>query len=229
MAMNHSETSQIGRGVVSGSLVREAWQSSALVGRDLGGGSLANRGRRRGGLAETLDALATGNAAEDLLQLKPYIDRLAKADPKDIQEVAASQLQLMTGNYKIVLSQSRRCFFWALVTAGIGLFFFVIAAVYSLATGNAGAAIVPVLSGAVIEGIAGLLFRMSGHITAESRDFHAKLETIHRHLLANSISESLSGDMKEQIRAELARKIANIHFTSCLATSSKQSQGSGQI
>lgn len=229
MAMNYSETSQIGRGVVSGSLVREAWQSRALVGRDLRDEGAANRGRRGGGLAETLGVLATGNVAEDLSQLKPCIDRLAKADPKDIQEVVASQLQLMTCNYKIVLSQSRRCFFWALVTAGIGLFFFVIAAVYTIATGNAGAAMVPILSGAVIEGIAGLLFRMSGHITADSRDFHAKYETIHRHLLANSISESLGGDMKEQIRGELARKIANIHFTSCLATSSKQSQESGQI
>jgi hypothetical protein len=228
MAKNHSETSQIGRGLVSGSLVREGWQSRALVGRDLGGGGLANKVRRGGGLVETLDVLATGSAEEDLLQLNPYIDRLAKADPKDIQEVAASQLQLMAGNYKIVLSQSRRFFFWALVTAGIGLFFFAVAAVYSIATGNASAAIVLVLSGAVIEGIAGLLFRLSGHVAAESRDFHAKLETIQRHLLANSISESLSGDMKEQIRADLARKIANIHNTSFLGVSSKQSQGNGQ-
>lgn len=228
MAKNHSETTQIGRGVVSGSLLREGWHSRSLVGRDLGGGGLVNRGWRGGGWAETLDVLAKGNVEEDLLQLKPYIDRLAKADPKDIQEVAASQLQLMTGNYKIVLSQSRRYFFWALVTAGIGLFFFLIAAVYSIATGNAGAAIVPILSGAVIEGIAGLLFRLSGQVAAESRDFHAKVETVHRYLLANTISESLNGDMKEQIRAELARKIANIHFTSNIATSAKQPQGSGQ-
>ncbi|QRM34505.1 hypothetical protein [Microvirga sp. VF16] len=174
-------------------------------------------------MAETLDVLATGNVGEDLLQLKPCIDRLAKADPKDLQEVAASQLQLMTGSYKIVLSQSRRCFFWALVTAGIGLFFFVIAAVYSIATGNVGTAVVLVLSGVVIEGIAGLLFRLSGHVAAESHDFHAKIETIHRHLLAHSICESLSGDVKEQIRADLARKIANINNTSFFGTSSNQS------
>lgn len=226
MAKNHSETTQIGRGMVSGSLVREGWQSRVLVGRNVGDEGVANRGQRGGGLAETLDVLATGNVGEDLLQLKPYIDRLAKADPKDIQELAASQLQFMTGNYKIALSQSRRCFFWGLVTAGAGLFFFAVAAVYIIVTGNAGAAIVPVLTGAVIEGMAGLLFRMSGHVAAESRDFQAKVEAIHRQLLANSISESLSGDMKEQIRAELARKVANIRLTSWLASSSDQSQES---
>ncbi len=228
MAKNHSETSQIGRGLVSGSLVRGGWQSRALGGRDLSGEGLAARAERSGGLAETLDVLATGNAEEDLFQLKSYIDRLAKADPKDIQEVAASQLQFMTSNYKIVLSQSRRYFFWGLVTAGVGLFFFVIAAVYIVASGNTGAAIVPILSGVVIEAIAGLLFRMSGHVAAESHEFQAKVETIHRQLLANSISESLSGDMKEKIRAELARKIANIRLTSWLATSSEPSQESGQ-
>lgn len=228
MAKNHSETAQIGRGMVSGSLVREGWQSRALVGRDFGDEGVANKGRRGGGLAETLNVLATGNVGEDLSQLKPYIDRLAKAEPKDIQEVAASQLQFMTGCYKIALSQSRRCFFWGLVTAGVGLFFFAIAAVYIITTGNTGAAIIPVLSGAVIEGMAGLLFRMSGHVAAESRDFQAKVETIHRQLLANSISENLSSDMKEQIRAELARKIANIRPTSWFTTSSEQSQESGQ-
>jgi hypothetical protein len=228
MAKNHSETSQIGRGLVSGSLVRDGWQSRAIVGRDLGGVGLVNSGRRGRGLVETFDVLATGNIEDELLQLKPYIDRLAKADPKDIQEVAASQLQLMMGNYKIVLSQSRRCFFWALVTAGIGLFLFVVAAVYSIATGKAGAATVLVLSGTVIEGIAGLLFRLSGRAEADSRDFWTELATIRRHLLANSISENLSGDMREQIRADLARNIADVHYTSFFGTSSKQPQGNDQ-
>jgi hypothetical protein len=217
MAKNHSEKSQIDRGLVNGSLVSGVWQSRALVGRDLGGG-LLNRGRRGRDLAEILDVLATGNIEGDVLKLYPYIDRLAKADPKDSQVIAASQLQLMTGNYKIALSQSRRCFFWALVTAGIGVLFFVVAAVYSIATGNAGPAIVLVLSGAVIEGIASILFRLSGHVAADARDFQANLETIHRHLLASSISESLSGEMREELRGDLARKIANIHKTSFLTT-----------
>ena len=227
MAKNHSEAIQNSRGLVNGSLVSEVWQSRGLVRRDLDGG-LVNRGRRRRGLAETLDVLATGNIEGDFLKLNPYIDRIAKADPKDSQEIAASQLQLMTGNYKIALSQSRRCFFWALVTAGIGLPFFVVAAVYSIATGNAGSAIVLVLSGAVIEGIASILFRLSGHVAAEARDFHANVEKIHRHLLANSISESLSGEMREELRGDLVRTIANIHKTSFLTTPLIQSQGNGQ-
>jgi hypothetical protein len=227
MAKNHGETSQNSRGLVNGSLVSEVWQSRGLVRRDLDGG-LVNRGRRGRGLAETLDVLTTGNIEGDILKLNPYIDRLAKADPKNSQEITASQLQFMTGHYKIALSQSRRCFFWALVAAGIGALFFVVAAVYSIATGNAGPAIVLVLSGTVIEGIASILFRSSGHVAADAHDFHANLETMHRHLLANSISESLSGEMREELRGDLARKIANIHKTSFLTTPLKQSQGNGQ-
>ena len=78
---NHSETTQIGRGVAGGSLLREGWQSRALVGRDLGGGS-PNRGRRGGGYAETLDVLATGNVEEDLLQLSLTLIVSPKLIPK---------------------------------------------------------------------------------------------------------------------------------------------------
>src|SRR5918998_609979 len=81
-------------------------------------------GSRGSSLAEALDAMATGHLDKDFSQVKPSIDRVAKADPKDVQEVAASQLQLMAGYHRFVVSQSSRCFFWALVGAGVGLGFF---------------------------------------------------------------------------------------------------------
>ena len=113
-----------------------------------------------------------------------------------------------------------------LITAGIGLPFFVVAAVHCISVSSVGAAIVLVLSGAIIEGIACILFHLSRHGAAEAADFHAKTEAIYQSLLANSIAESLDEDMREQIRADLVRKIVNIHIPSFPNTSSKQFGGS---
>jgi transcriptional regulator with XRE-family HTH domain len=39
------------------------------------------------------------------------IRRIGNADPKDVQQIAASQLELMAGYHQIALAQSRRSFF----------------------------------------------------------------------------------------------------------------------
>lgn len=41
---------------------------------------------------------------------KNIIDRLSKADPKNVQEVAASQIQLLNKYYSLVLEQSHKSF-----------------------------------------------------------------------------------------------------------------------
>jgi hypothetical protein len=223
MAKNHDKTIHMGGGLVGGGLVRGAFGGGGLVRGDFGGRNLTGGGLRGGGLVEALDAMATGHVDRDFSQVKPSIDRLAKADPKDVQEIAASQLQLMTGYHKVVVSQASRCFFWALAGAGIGLVFLALAALYSIATGNAVAAMVPFLCGSVVAAVAGLLFHLYGRTAAELSDFHDRLESVQRNLLANSICEGLSGDKKEQTRADLARKIANIPNASFLTAPSQQS------
>jgi hypothetical protein len=167
--------------------------------------------------------MATGHLDKDFSQVKPSIDRLAKADPKDVQEVAASQLQLMTGYHRFVVSQASRCFFWGLAGMGTGLVFFVLAALYGFATGDAAAAMVPALCGTVIAAVAGLLFHLYGRTAAEVSGFQDRLEQMQRHLLANSVCESLDGDRREQTRADLARKIANIQNPSFLSTPAQPS------
>jgi hypothetical protein len=52
--------------------------------------------------------------------------------------------------------------------------------------------------------------------------FQDRLDLVQRHLLANSICESLDGDRREQTRADLARKIANIPNPSFLTAPSQQ-------
>jgi hypothetical protein len=169
MAKSHDKTIHIGGGLVGRGLVRGAFGGGGLVRGDFGGRNLTSRGLRGGTLAEALDAMATGHVDRDFSQVKHSIDRLAKADPKDVQEVAASQLQLIAGCQKIVVSQASRCFFWGLVGTGIGLGFFVVAALYSIVTGNAAAAMVPALSGSVIAAVAGVLFYLYGRTTGLSR------------------------------------------------------------
>ena len=223
MAKSHDKTIHIGGGLVGRGLVRGAFGGGGLVRGDFGGRNLTSRGLRAGTLAEALDAMATGHVDRDFSQVKHSIDRLAKADPKDVQEVAASQLQLIAGCHKIVVSQASRCFFWGLVGTGIGLGFFVVAALYSIVTGNAAAAMVPALSGSVIAAVAGVLFYLYGRTAGELSEFHDRLESVQRHLLANSICEGLGGDRKEQTRADLARRIANIPNASFLTAPSQQS------
>jgi hypothetical protein len=106
---------------------------------------------------------------------------------------------------------------------GTGLVFFVLAALYGFATGDAAAAMVPALCGTVIAAVAGLLFHLYGRTAAEVSGFQDRLEQMQRHLLANSVCESLDGDRREQTRADLARKIANIQNPSFLSTPAQPS------
>ena len=133
------------------------------------------------------------------------IERLSKAAPSNVQEIAASQLQLMAGYHETALAQSRRSFFWALIGAGVGLIFFMVAAGFALYTGNAAAAIIPVISGAVVEAVAGIAFFLYGKTTVQLGDFHSRLETLQRYLLANSICEGLEGD--ERNKGAVARVV----------------------
>ena len=209
MTKNHENTIPISGGSPGNSLVEGDWRGKGLVGRGIGGKGLVN----------ALDAAATVYVEKDFAHVGPSLDRLAKADAKDVQEVAASQLQLMAACYRIDLTQVRRCFFWALVAAGTGFLLFLLAAACGIVTCNAAVAFVLVLSGCAMEAVAGLLFSLYGRSAAESCDFHGRLDAVQRHILANSICEGLSGERREQTRAELARKVANIHNASFLTHS----------
>jgi len=72
------------------------------------------------------------------------IQQLSGTKTNDVQSIAASQISLLVGYHEIVLAQSRRSFAWALIGAGTGLAFFIIAAGFALSDKNA---LVPVHSG----------------------------------------------------------------------------------
>ncbi len=144
------------------------------------------------------------------ISISDLIHRLSKAKPSNVQEIAASQLELMAGYHQVAIAESRRSFNWALIGAGAGLIFFMAAAWFALWTGNAVAAVIPAVSGAVVEVVAGIVFFLYGKTTVQLGDFHSRLETLQRYLLANSICEGLEGDERNKVRAELIREIARV-------------------
>lgn len=152
-------------------------------------------------------APSSGHAALD--KASAAIERLRTVDPGDVQKVAASQIELLQSFYELVVAQARRSFFWALVASGVGLLFFLAAISFFLAA-NRDVAVVSVISGAVIEVIAGLNFVLYGRTTAQLSVFHSRLELTQRFLLANSLCEGLEGDLRGQTRATLINKLASI-------------------
>jgi len=139
------------------------------------------------------------------------LDRLSKADRADVQEIAASQIQLLTAYHTLVLDQARRSFRWALIAAGVGLGFFLAAVGFLVYQQLANVAVVSLVSGALVEVISGINFYLYGKTSAQLAEFQNRLDATQRFLLANSICESLQGETKQQARWELIRAIARVN------------------
>jgi hypothetical protein len=80
--------------------------------------------------------------------IENVVQNVANASPDDVQAVAANQIGLLLGYHQIVQAQSRRSFDWALIGAGTGLAFFIVAAGFTIWTGRAVEAIIPAVAGA---------------------------------------------------------------------------------
>jgi hypothetical protein len=141
------------------------------------------------------------------------IEDVAKADPQNIQEVAASQLALSNSYYQSVLSQASRSFVAAIVSAGVGLVFFICSVVFAMASHNLDAALVSSLAGGIVEVISGLNFWLYGRTALQLDAFHVRLEKTQRYLLANSVSSSLPEDSRPQVVADLVRSMVGINET----------------
>jgi hypothetical protein len=141
------------------------------------------------------------------------IERLSQADPSNVQQIAASQIGLLASYHQEVLNQAKKSFFWALIAAGTGLFFFLSAlAVVTFPKDNrrSDIAIVSVIGGALIEVISAINFYLYGKTASQMASFQERLDRTQRFLLANSICESLEGDVKQKARSELVQIIAKI-------------------
>jgi hypothetical protein len=88
------------------------------------------------------------------------------------------------------------------------LLFFLAAVVFALLTSSTAGALIPLLSGAIVEVIAGIVFFLYGKAAIQLSSFHGRLETLQRYMLANSICESLDGEERTKARAALIQEIS---------------------
>jgi len=153
------------------------------------------------------------------------VQRVAKANPSNVQEVAASQLEIINSYYQNVLYQAKESFQWALVAAGSGLIFFLVAIGFLVHEKSEKVSNVSLISGALVEVIAGINFYLYSRASDQLSRFHTRLDVTQRFLLANSLCENLEGEIKHETRAELIRLIANHQMGLPEERSSKPKEG----
>ena len=135
------------------------------------------------------------------------IENLLNTLPDDVQKIVTSQIALLDNYHRIVLDQAKRSFFWALVAAAIGLFFFIASVAFILVFKTESASIVSLISGALIEVISGINFYLYNKTSAQLADFQMRLDRTQGFMLANSICEGLDNEHKQTARLELIRAI----------------------
>lgn len=145
-------------------------------------------------------------------EFKDLIARISQADPKNVQQIAASQIGLLNAYYGAALDQSSRSFFWAMIVSVGGVVFFAGAVVFALLSSVA-AASVPLIAGAIVEVISGVMFYLYGKSSSQLGAFLNRLEVLPRYLLANSICESLDGEERNKARAALIQEISRAQPT----------------
>lgn len=163
-----------------------------------------------GKLSLGLSPAQPAQPAQPGLNIEQAVDRLETADQGDPVQVAGSQVMLISNFYNIVLDQARRSFRGALAASIVGLLFFLGAVAFVLHEKGSNAAIVSVISGAIVELLAGVNFYLYAKTTDQLSVFHARLDVTQRFLLANSFCESLEGECKQKTRSELIARLTTV-------------------
>ncbi|MDN3356830.1 hypothetical protein [Actinomadura sp. DC4] len=154
-------------------------------------------------------AAVSGSGVIHNVFMSGAIEGVAKADPENIQQVAASQLALSNSYYQSALSQASRSFMAAIVSAGVGLLFFVSSVVFAMVSRNVSAAYISALAGGIVEVISGLNFWLFGRTASQLDTFHVRLEKMQRYLLANSVCTSLPEENRAQVIADLVKSMVD--------------------
>ncbi len=137
-------------------------------------------------------------------------DNLLLRHTGDIEGIAASQIQLLTSYYSLVLSQAQRSFTWALIWAFLGVSSFIVAGIFLLINHLTDIAYISAIGGTLIEVISGINFYLYNKSSSQLAEFHTRLDSTQRILLANTICEKIEGDLKQQTRSQLALAFAGV-------------------
>lgn len=88
---------------------------------------------------------------------------------------------------------------------GLGLFVVAVLVALFLTTVTA---LVPLVSGAVVQVVSGVVFYLYGQTSSQLSAFEARLELLQRYLLANSICECLGENECDKARVALIGEIS---------------------
>ena len=159
----------------------------------------------------TYDGIARlGFMPHDVTRVGQALHRLATADKDDVQEIAASQIGLLKEFYDLAIRQARHSFIWALVASMAGLVLFVFAVIFVLRSNETDVAVITAVSGAIVEVIAGINFVLYGKTLSQLSTFHDRLDVTQRFLLANSLCERITGDLKDKTRSEVITRLTSL-------------------
>jgi hypothetical protein len=130
-------------------------------------------------------------------------ERLERAQQLGPSGIVAEQEQRLFQYYDQVLDHARQSFRLALTASLVGLLFFLGAAAFVLLNKGTDAAVISVISGALVEFIAGINFYLYGKTTSQLTLFHGRLLATQRFLLANSVCDSVDDELRDRTRSTL--------------------------
>ena len=136
-------------------------------------------------------------------------EEVAKAEPGNVQQMAALHLKMGLDYYLDVRRQSQQSFIVALVAAVVGTLFFLGAAWSILADKTSHLADIGVIAGTVIQVIAAISFYLYLRTARQFALFHVCLERTNRFMLAYSMCQNLKEDRRDEALLQLIDLIAN--------------------
>jgi arsenate reductase-like glutaredoxin family protein len=143
-----------------------------------------------------------------MLEREGAVQAISEATPGDIQVIASAQIEILDSYHREVLQQAKNSFLWALLSSIAGFSLFLVAVFFPLQKQPKERAIIPLVGGAFVEVIAGVNFYLYGRTTTQLSSFHRRLDRTQRFLLANSMCESIEGELKQTTRAELVKTVS---------------------
>ena len=166
-----------------------------------------------GWLEKVRDSVSTpGQKADEWLsdRANEALESLSKAKPGDIQTIAASQINLLTGHYEMMLKQAEKIFKAAKFALVIGALLFTVAVMLMLSYQSNVIVTITFICALLVELISGINFFIYWKTVSQLKGFHFRFDRMQSYLLANSVCESLDGEARTASRQELIRKIASI-------------------
>jgi hypothetical protein len=171
-----------------------------------------------------LKALPTPGLHAAISEKWRICDQLGEAiDTGPLGEIVSKHEKLILDYYKDVLEQAQKSFASAKAVAKVGFGVLIVTVAYLLVIDALSHMVIPgvkvtepsikvggigIVSGALIEFIAGVNFVLYARASKQFSAFHICLERTHRYLLAYKIAEGIGGD-RDQTLKELVCIMAN--------------------